>query len=64
MTRRRRPRRLRDPDVLQVALDQIAADLTSGYIDETEAIERAYEAGCTPTAARARVDGWLARGAP
>jgi hypothetical protein len=61
---RRRPRRLRDPDVLQAALDQIAADLTSGYIDETEAIERAYEAGCTPAAARARVDGWLARGAP
>jgi hypothetical protein len=42
------------------ALDQIAGDLTSGYIDETEAIARCEDAGCTPHGAMGHVSRWTA----
>ena len=41
------------------ALDQIATDLTSGHINEPEAVERCREAGYTSHGAQARVSDWL-----
>ena len=39
-------------------LEEIAAALTSGQIDEPEAYQRCLDAGCTPAGAAIHVNRW------
>lgn len=40
------------------AIEQVGSDLTSGYLDETEAVQRLIDLGHTAAGAQHRVNDW------
>lgn len=51
----------KEADDFADALDQVAADFTSGYIDQAEAVRRLMDAGASSSGAEEHVARWALR---